>query len=29
MIEPLGLRLPFGGYNAGAIVEPISVVEQN
>ena len=29
MIEPLGLRLPFGGYNAGAIVNPdLSVVEQ-
>lgn len=29
LIEPLGLRLPFGGYNAGAIVEPdLSVVEQ-
>jgi Cof subfamily protein (haloacid dehalogenase superfamily) len=29
MIEPLGLRLPLGGYNAGAIVEPdLSVVEQ-
>ena len=29
MIEPLRLRLPFGGYNAGAIVEPdLSVVEQ-
>ena len=22
MIEPLRLALPFGGYNAGAIVEP-------
>jgi Cof subfamily protein (haloacid dehalogenase superfamily) len=29
LIEPLQLRLPFGGYNAGAIVEPdLSVVEQ-
>jgi Cof subfamily protein (haloacid dehalogenase superfamily) len=29
LIEPLGLLLPFGGYNAGAIVEPdLSVVEQ-
>jgi Cof subfamily protein (haloacid dehalogenase superfamily) len=29
MIEPLQLALPFGGYNAGAIVEPdLSVVEQ-
>jgi len=29
MIEPLQLKLPFGGYNAGAIVEPdLSVVEQ-
>jgi Cof subfamily protein (haloacid dehalogenase superfamily) len=29
MIEPLQLRLPFGGYNAGCIVEPdLSVVEQ-
>ncbi len=29
LIEPLRLRLPFGGYNAGAIVEPdLSVVEQ-
>ena len=29
MIEPLRLVLPFGGYNAGAIVEPdLSVVEQ-
>ncbi len=29
MIEPLRLSLPFGGYNAGAIVEPdLSVVEQ-
>jgi len=29
MIEPLGLKLPFGGYNAGSIVEPdLSVVEQ-
>jgi Cof subfamily protein (haloacid dehalogenase superfamily) len=29
MIEPLALQLPFGGYNAGAIVEPdLSVVEQ-
>ena len=29
MIEPLRLRLPFGGYNAGSIVEPdLSVVEQ-
>jgi Cof subfamily protein (haloacid dehalogenase superfamily) len=29
MIEPLQLRLPFGGYNAGGIVEPdLSVVEQ-
>jgi len=29
MIEPLGLKLPFGGYNAGAIVEPdLTVVEQ-
>jgi Cof subfamily protein (haloacid dehalogenase superfamily) len=29
MIEPLGLLLPFGGYNAGAIVEPdLTVVEQ-
>src|SRR4029077_7081634 len=29
LIEPLRLALPFGGYNAGAIVEPdLSVVEQ-
>jgi Cof subfamily protein (haloacid dehalogenase superfamily) len=29
MIEPLALRLPFGGYNAGAIVEPdLTIVEQ-
>jgi Cof subfamily protein (haloacid dehalogenase superfamily) len=29
MIEPLRLQLPFGGYNAGAIVEPdLTVVEQ-
>ncbi len=30
MIEPLRLTLPFGGYNAGSIVEPgnLSVVEQ-
>ena len=29
LIEPLRLKLPFGGYNAGAIVEPdLSVVEQ-
>lgn len=29
MIEPLRLALPFGGYNAGAIVEPdLSIVEQ-
>ena len=32
MIEPLGLRLPFGGYNAGTIVEPalplLPIVEQ-
>jgi Cof subfamily protein (haloacid dehalogenase superfamily) len=29
MIEPLQLSLPFGGYNAGAIVNPdLSVVEQ-
>jgi Cof subfamily protein (haloacid dehalogenase superfamily) len=29
MIEPLALKLPFGGYNAGAIVEPdLTVVEQ-
>ena len=29
LIEPLGLKLPFGGYNAGAIVEPdLTVVEQ-
>jgi Cof subfamily protein (haloacid dehalogenase superfamily) len=29
MIEPLQLKLPFGGYNAGAIVEPdFTVVEQ-
>jgi len=29
MIEPLQLRLPFGGYNAGGIVEPdLTVVEQ-
>jgi Cof subfamily protein (haloacid dehalogenase superfamily) len=29
MIEPLQLELPFGGYNAGAIVNPdLSVVEQ-
>lgn len=29
MIEPLQLQLPFGGYNAGAIVEPdLTVVEQ-
>lgn len=29
MIEPLQLKLPFGGYNAGAIVEPdLTVVEE-
>jgi len=29
LIEPLRLALPFGGYNAGAIVEPdLSVIEQ-
>jgi Cof subfamily protein (haloacid dehalogenase superfamily) len=29
LIEPLRLSLPFGGYNAGAIVEPdLSVVEK-
>lgn len=32
MIEPLALKLPFGGYNAGSIVEPelpdLPVVEQ-
>ncbi len=29
LIEPLRLKLPFGGYNAGAIVEPdLRVVEQ-
>ena len=32
MIEPLRLALPFGGYNAGAIVEPdlpnLTIVEQ-
>jgi Cof subfamily protein (haloacid dehalogenase superfamily) len=29
MIEPLRLTLPFGGYNAGTIVEPdLSIVEQ-
>ena len=29
MIEPLRLNLPFGGYNAGPIVEPdLSVVEE-
>jgi Cof subfamily protein (haloacid dehalogenase superfamily) len=32
MIEPLRLKLPFGGYNAGAIVEPVlpglPVIEQ-
>jgi Cof subfamily protein (haloacid dehalogenase superfamily) len=29
LIEPLHLKLPFGGYNAGTIVEPdLSVVEQ-
>jgi Cof subfamily protein (haloacid dehalogenase superfamily) len=29
MIEPLQLKLPFGGYNGGAIVEPdLTVVEQ-
>ena len=29
MIEPLSLKLPFGGYNAGTIVEPdFTVVEQ-
>lgn len=29
MIDPLQLRLPFGGYNAGGIVEPdLTVVEQ-
>jgi Cof subfamily protein (haloacid dehalogenase superfamily) len=29
MIEPLALKLPFGGYNAGAIVEPdLTVVER-
>lgn len=28
LIEPLALRLPFGGYNGGAIVEPdLSIVE--
>lgn len=32
MVEPLALKLPFGGYNAGSIVEPVlpdlPVVEQ-
>jgi Cof subfamily protein (haloacid dehalogenase superfamily) len=32
MVEPLQLRLPFGGYNAGSIVEPelpdLPIVEQ-
>lgn len=29
MIEPLQLKLPFGGYNSGTIVEPdLTVVEQ-
>ena len=32
MVEPLRLKLPFGGYNAGAIVEPVlpdlPVIEQ-
>jgi Cof subfamily protein (haloacid dehalogenase superfamily) len=32
MVEPLRLKLPFGGYNGGAIVEPVlpalTVVEQ-
>lgn len=29
LVEPLGLSLPFGGYNAGAIVEPdLTVVEE-
>lgn len=29
LIEPLELKLPFGGYNAGAIVAPdLSVIEQ-
>lgn len=29
MIEPLGLELPIGGYNAGAIVETdLTVIEQ-
>lgn len=31
MVEPLRLKLPFGGYNAGSIVEPdpeLTVVEQ-
>ena len=29
LIEPLGLKLPLGGYNAGSIVAPdLSVVEQ-
>jgi Cof subfamily protein (haloacid dehalogenase superfamily) len=32
LVEPLRLKLPFGGYNAGAIVEPdvpaLTVVEQ-
>ena len=29
MIEPLGLKLPIGGYNAGAIVETdLTVIEQ-
>jgi Cof subfamily protein (haloacid dehalogenase superfamily) len=29
MIEPLQLKLPFGGYNGGTIVEPdLSVIEQ-
>ncbi|MFI4948392.1 MAG: Cof-type HAD-IIB family hydrolase [Alphaproteobacteria bacterium] len=29
MIEPLRLKLPFGGYNAGSIVEPdLTIVEQ-
>jgi hypothetical protein len=29
MIGPLGLKLPFGGYNGGAIVEPdLTMIEQ-
>src|SRR5260221_6336726 len=29
MVDGLGLTLPFGGYNAGAIVEPdLTVIEQ-